>query len=143
MQVSHESADQTDARLRSVWTRSRVARLPGTYAYTEFDTPGFPRAADHEALALVRDGDHWSQLAASRDEGAEHFVVFSIHFPAAVDNSGFVGWLATLLKARHGTGVVVICGQNSADGGIFDYWAIPFDLADTIQATFDQLNHGE
>jgi hypothetical protein len=29
-----------------------------------------------------------------------------------VDNSGFVGWLASHLKAAIGTGVLVVCGKT-------------------------------
>ena len=45
------------------------------------------------------------------------------HFPAGVDNSGFVGWLASHLKVVLGTGVLVVCGFNSQRGGVFDYGA--------------------
>lgn len=44
------------------------------------------------------------------------------------DNSGFVGWLASHLKQKLGTGVFVTCGQNSNRGGIFDYWGCPAEL---------------
>ena len=58
----------------------------------------------------------------------EPFALFRFHFPDGVDNSGFVGWLASLLKEELGTGVFVTCGSNSLDGGIFDYWGIPSAL---------------
>ncbi|MGI5346709.1 DUF6196 family protein [Streptomyces sp. CA-250714] len=51
----------------------------------------------------------------------------AFHFPAAADNSGFVGWLASELKDQLGTGVAVLCGYNSAQGGIYDYWS-PHDF---------------
>jgi len=65
--------------------------------------------------------------------------VWRFHFPAGLDNSGFVGWLASHLKRQFGTGVVVICGQNSARGGIFDYWACPFAIADPVLAEIRAL----
>ena len=43
---------------------------------------------------------------------------------SGLDNSGFVGWLVSHLKAALGTGVVV-CGFNSRRGGVFDYWCVP------------------
>ncbi len=60
------------------------------------------------------------------------FAIWRFHFPQGADNSGFVGWLATHLKTRIGTGVFVICGQNSNDGGIFDYWGCPWELRDSV-----------
>ncbi len=58
--------------------------------------------------------------------------MFCFHFPDGLDNSGFVGWLATHLKETLGTSVFVICGQNSDRGGIFDYWACPLNLGDEV-----------
>jgi 2-iminobutanoate/2-iminopropanoate deaminase len=60
----------------------------------------------------------------------ESFGLFSFHFAHGVDNSGFVGWLATIMKRELGTGVFVVCGQNSNRGGIFDYWGIPIAMKD-------------
>ena len=36
-----------------------------------------------------------------------------------------MGWLASHLKRVVGTGVFVVCGQNSKRGGIFEYWGVP------------------
>jgi hypothetical protein len=52
---------------------------------------------------VVRDEDLWSALVPlvqEPNEPVERFGMFSFHFPAGVDNSGFVGWLATLLTGR-------------------------------------------
>jgi hypothetical protein len=76
----------------------------------------------------------WSQLVPCDDPAEELFGLFRFHFPAGVDNSGFVGWLASLLKERFGTGVFVTCGQNKDEGGIYDYWGCPFDLRIPITA---------
>ena len=62
----------------------------------------------------MRDDKVWSQLVPCADQERELYTVFRFHFPNGLDNSGFVGWLASHLKARLGTGVFVICGQNSA-----------------------------
>ncbi len=49
-------------------------------------------------------------------------------------NSGFVGWLACWLKRELGTGVVVVCGQNSRRGGVYDYWGCPAHLCEQATA---------
>ena len=69
----------------------------------------------------------------------DSFGVFCCHFPPDVDNSGFVGWLATHLKRRFGTGVFVICGQNLSRGGIYDYWGFPFELSAQIKVELSSL----
>lgn len=43
------------------------------------------------------------------------------------------------LKTQFGTGVFVVCGQNSADGGIFDYWGCPWSLRDEVINAVQQL----
>jgi hypothetical protein len=73
-------------------------------------------------------------------EPVERFGVFSFHFPAGVDNSGFVGWLATHLKRRLGTGVFVVCGSNRARGGIYDHWGCPHALLPQVVAVIDELS---
>jgi hypothetical protein len=67
-------------------------------------------------------------------------AIFSFHFPDRSDNSGFVGWLATHLKQRFGTGVFVICGHNASRGGVYDYWGCPIALGDDIIAEIRRLN---
>jgi ribonuclease BN (tRNA processing enzyme) len=84
--------------------------------------------AKSTALASVRDEEVWSQLIPSQDTTKELFKVISFHFPENLDNSGFVGWLASHLKQKLGTGVFVTCGQNSNRGGIFDYWGCPYSI---------------
>ena len=130
--VSRETPAETDARLSRVVAQSRLKIYPGTYAFREFPLSDFPAAAHPEALALVRDDQVWSQLVPCVEQGEELFSLFRFHFPAGCDNSGFVGWLATRLKQRFGTGVFVTCGQNREDGGIFDYWGVPAALAEEV-----------
>jgi hypothetical protein len=130
--ISRETAEQTEARLRCVIQSSRLDVFDGAWAFEEFPLADFVRRANSNALALVRDKSVWSQLVPSTDETAERFGVFCFHFPKGADNSGFVGWLATHLKQKFGTGVFVTCGQNSKDGGIFDYWGAPLELSGKI-----------
>ncbi|KFG98153.1 hypothetical protein GQ56_0105755 [Burkholderia paludis] len=138
--ISHESIEQTERRLRRVITESRLRIYPGTYSFVEFQVDQFPGAVRADALALVRDDNVWSQLVPSHGARQEAFGLFRFHFPADADNSGFVGWLATHLKNRFGTGLFVTCGQNSADGGIFDYWGVPETLASKVFEEVRQLS---
>jgi hypothetical protein len=130
--ISQETPGQTETRLRRVIQSSRLHVLDGAWAFEEFPLSEFKLKADANALALVRDEKAWSQLVPSHDAKAERFGVFCFHFPKDADNSGFVGWLATHLKRKFGTGVFVTCGQNSGDGGIFDYWGCPLELAQPV-----------
>lgn len=128
VQISHETSKETDVRLRKVIVDSEVTFYDGSYAFEEFPLVDFASKARSDALALVRDTEVWSQLVPSNDESHELFSVFSFHFEGCPDNSGFVGWLASHLKQKLGTGVFVTCGQNSNKGGIFDYWGCPLEL---------------
>jgi hypothetical protein len=133
MDVSHESPARTEERLSRVLAHADIEVQPGEYVFREFPLAAFPARLGDTALALVRDHDVWSALvpaepARAGHDGSERFVVFSIHFVAGQDNSGFVGWLASRLKRALGTGVFVVCGQNSRRGGIFDHWGVPADL---------------
>jgi hypothetical protein len=105
----------------------------------EFSGYQLPVQSVEGTLAFVRDGEVWSVLKPSASDWEEKVTVFSFHFPEGVDNSGFVGWLATHLKRLLGTGVFVICGQNSRRGGIFDYWGIPLQMRNAAERLIDAL----
>lgn len=137
--ISHESPQATERRLLEVTRRARLTAYRATYAYLEFPLPEFPAAVRADALALVRDDAVWSQLVPCDDPARELFALFRFHFPAGTDNSGFVGWLASRLKQRFGTGVFVICGHNRDDGGIYDYWGVPAALADEVRVELEAL----
>ncbi|MGN8249512.1 DUF6196 family protein [Pseudomonas sp. SMV7] len=141
--ISHETAQETERRLLCVMTQAHVHYFPGTYTFMEFPLPSFPDAACSDALALVRDDQVWSQLVPCADGEQELFGVFRFHFPPGVDNSGFVGWLAMRLKQKFGTGVFVTCGQNRDEGGIFDYWGVPASLASDVFAEIQALVDGQ
>ena len=130
--ISRETPEQIDLRLRQVIQQSRLTVYPNAYAFDEFSLNEFQNRADENALALVRDDTVWSQLIESNDPNQERFAMWRFHFPDGADNSGFVGWLAMRLKTQFGTGVFVVCGQNSNDGGIFDYWGCPWSLKDEV-----------
>lgn len=138
--VSVETAEQSERRLRRVIAEADLVVHDGVWGFEEFPA-NQPPALTSETLAVVRDQESWSRLAPlTPDTGdVERFGVFSFHFPDQVDNSGFVGWLATRLKAELGTGVFVVCGSNRARGGIYDYWGCPIDLLDRAVAVVEAL----
>ncbi|MGL5862847.1 MAG: DUF6196 family protein [Phycicoccus sp.] len=123
--ISTETPDAVDARLRRVVESARLAVYDEAFAFEEFPVAELAARVRPDAVALVRDDTVWSQLAPATATSGERFCVWRFHFPDGVDNSGFVGWLALHLKHRFGTGVIVVCGCNSADGGVFDYWGCP------------------
>ena len=131
MNVSQESPGETRRRLLSVIAQAELRVFEGSYAFAEFDGAS-PPPISSQALACVRDNDVWSVLSPSDDPAQELFKLFSFHFAPHLDNSGFVGWLASHLKANFGTGVFVVCGQNRRRGGIFDYWGCPISLGEKI-----------
>lgn len=142
MHVSHETPEQTHARLQKVIAEAELRIFPDLYAFYETPVADFPSQRIDDALAFVRDEDVWSFMAPADASASEKFVLFSFHFPEGLDNSGFVGWLASHLKARVGSGVLVVCGQNAARGGIFDYWGAPESVATQVIAEVESLRAG-
>lgn len=132
MYVSQESAEQVTERLLKVIASSDFKIYDGLYTFEEFAVEEFPNPVITTALAIVRDEDVWSALVQTDDLSKEVFKIFSFHFKQHLDNSGFVGWLATHLKQQIGTGVFVTCGQNTNRGGIFDYWGCPASVAQSV-----------
>ena len=130
VQISHETQEQIDIRLKKVISESDFKTYEETYTFEEFPLDQLESNVSPNAIALVRDSELWSQLVPSNDSKLELFTVFSFHFDNCSDNSGFVGWLASRLKQELGTGVFVTCGQNSKRGGIFDYWGCPVELGE-------------
>jgi hypothetical protein len=143
MYVSDETPAETEFRLRKVIQTAEFARYDGQYCFREFPVTSFPAHLLHDALAFVRDEDVWSALVPGTDPAFERFVVFSFHFVPGLDNSGFVGWLASHVKAAVGSGVFVVCGQNTARGGIFDYWGAPVSVAEAVIHEVIKLRHSE
>jgi hypothetical protein len=145
--ISHERPQEIETRLRRVIQDTRLIVYDEAYAFDEFPLAAFKECADESALALVRDDAVWSQLVKAQlfkaqAKSIEPFAVWRFHFPEGADNSGFVGWLATHLKTRFGTGVFVVCGQNSRDGGIFDYWGCPWELREAVVGEVRKLVAG-
>ena len=138
MNVSIEDAHETETRLKQVLANASIKWFDEPFAFFEYSTH-IPLPYDGQLLALVRDGECWSALQPAAETSLELFGVFSFHFPEDLDNSGFVGWLASLLKGRFGTGVFVICGHNSERGGIFDYWGVPYSLIGEVRKFVEEI----
>lgn len=132
MYISSETTDETERRLLNVIASARLKVFNGPYAFEEFGAADFGKKVNPGALAIIRDDSTWSQLIPCEDRSNELFKIFSFHFKQGLDNSGFVGWLASRLKQKLGTGIFVVCGQNSDDGGIFDYWGCPYEIGDEV-----------
>ena len=116
MYISQETPTQTQARLRKVIAEAELLVYDQPYVFEEVSVERFPSQHIADALAFVRDSDVWSALVPQRQQQEEEaFSVFSFHFAPNLDNSGFVGWLASHLKASVGTGVFV---GNAAVGVI-------------------------
>lgn len=133
---SKETADETSARLLGVLRRATITQ-PGRYRLVRV-SQNDAAALLTQALAVVRDGETFSALVPAASPEPQDFAVFSFHFEADEDNSGFVGWLASQIKEHVGTGVIVICGL-SADGAVFDYWGVPMELAEPTLRFIDAL----
>lgn len=142
MYISVETPEQTEVRLRHVMQLSNLVWHEGTYGFHEYPVAEFPAGEVEQCLALVRDTDVWSVLKRVDSDALESFGLFSVHFPSGVDNSGFVGWLATIMKRELGTGVFVVCGHNLARGGIFDYWGIPLAKREEASKVLLKLRRG-
>ncbi|MEV1110113.1 MULTISPECIES: DUF6196 family protein [unclassified Micromonospora] len=139
--ISQESRDETAQRLRRVIAAAELVIFDGEWSF--FEAPlTQPPALTVDLLAVVRDEDRWSWLAPGGATDGERFTVFSFHFPPELDNSGFVGWLATELKRRLGTGVFVICGHNGDRGGIYDYWGCPTQVRAEVVQVLGELRAG-
>src|SRR5690349_3516684 len=130
MYISRETPEQTDKRLRRVIAAADLVHYEGVYAFHEYPVDGLPSREIQDCFALVRDDEVWSVLKRADPAAPETFGLCSFHFVEGLDDSGFVGWLATIMKRELGTGVFVVCGSNSKRGGIFDYWGVPVSMRD-------------
>jgi len=142
MFISKETPAQIRFRLLKVLAYADMKIYEEEYGFQEFTSNDSPLRANPEALAIIRDGEVWSQLVPSRDASKERFKIFRFYFKEKLDNSGFIGWLGSHLKCKTGTGVFVVCGQNSRQGGIYDYWGCPVEVADRVMAEIQRLREG-
>ncbi|MFY1692419.1 DUF6196 family protein [Plantactinospora sp. WMMB782] len=133
--ISLERHVETERRLRAVLRTAQLVHLPGTWCFQRVAGGDVPV----DALAMVRDADGWCALLPATDDVDERFGLTSSTFAPGIDNSGYVGWLATAVKQRLGSGVFVICGDNPHRGGIFDYLGYPAEVAGQTRALMDEL----
>jgi Family of unknown function (DUF6196) len=132
--ISQERPVESEARLREVLRAAQLVHLPGAWCFERLEGDPSPGA-----LATVKDVDGWCALVPATTHADEPFGVTLTTFSPQLDNSGYVGWLATTIKRRLGSGVFVICGDNPHRGGIFDYLGYPLEVADAVRALFDEL----
>ncbi|MDE3720129.1 DUF6196 family protein [Nocardiopsis sp. N85] len=132
--ISHESPVESEARLRAVLRATDIEHLPGVWCFRRFTG-----APPEKAVATVRDADGWCALLPAVEEVPEPFGLTLSTFPPGIDNSGYVGWLSTTVKRRTGSGVFVVCGDNPARGGIFDYLGYPLEAAESVRSLIDDL----
>jgi len=130
--TNRETPEQIQKRLLEVLSQAQIKMYEEEYAFEEFTQEEFAIKIKTDALALIRDENTWCQLVSSNNPGKKQFKVIRFYFNNNLDNSGFIGWLATHLKLKLGTGVFVIRGQNSEHGGIYDFWGFPVDVVDSV-----------
>lgn len=137
MYISKETSQETEVRLKKVLQTTEFKIYEEPYYFNEVPVEEFH--FNEKALAFIRDNEVWSQLVPVEKPGTENFKIFSFHFKEGLDNSGFVGWLASKVKSDLGSGLFVVCGQNSNKGGIFDYWGCPIEIAEDVISYIENL----
>ena len=139
-----ETSQQMHERLLEVIAKSRFEPLSQPYAWQAI--PGSTQIPDG-APAAVRDGDAWYALAPAMQGATGNYRVFSFHFAEGTDASGFVAWLAGLMKKDAGTGAMVVCGFDARNNpalwqtsfGFFDYWGCPWSKGEAVVALVEHL----
>jgi hypothetical protein len=132
--ISQERQVESERRLRAVLRAAQLVHLPGAWCFQRIEGP--PPVG---ALATVSDVDGWCALVPATQDADELFAVTLSTFAPQIENSGYVGWLATAIKQRLGSGVFVICGDNPRRGGIFDYLGYPLEVTDAVRVLIDGL----
>jgi hypothetical protein len=139
-----ETAEQMHDRLCAVIAISRFDVLPQAYAWQPI---GGASQLPDTALAAVRDDASWHALAPVSSETAGAYRVVAFHFAEGSNASGFVAWLASLMKREAGTGAMVVCGFDAratpalwqTSLGLFDYWGCPWRMGDEVIALIERL----
>jgi hypothetical protein len=139
-----ESAEQMHERLTGVIAASRFEALSQPYAWHEVSELSQLPAT---ALAAVRDGSMWYALIPVSPETAGAYRILVFHFAEGSNASGFVAWLAGILKKEAGTGAMVVCGFDAratpalwqTSLGLFDYWGCPWSHGDEVTALVMRL----
>jgi hypothetical protein len=141
-----ESTQEMHTRLCGVIAAARLESLSQPYAWQLISHPSQLSAT---ALAAVRDGSAWYALTSVPPEASGAYRIVAFHFAEGSNASGFVAWLAGLMKKEAGTGAMVVCGFDAratpalwqTSLGLFDYWGCPWSLGDNVVALVERLRH--
>jgi len=139
-----ETDTEMHDRLCGVLAASRFEVLAQPYAWQEIrGTPSLPATA----LAVVRDGSAWYALAPILGGTTRAYRILTFHFAEGLNASGFVAWLAALMKKEAATGAMVVCGFDAratsalwqTSLGLFDYWGCPWDRGDDVIGLIERI----
>lgn len=139
-----ESAEQTHNRLCRVIAAARFEVLSQPHAWERVNEPSRLPA---NAIAMVRDDSSWYALASVPPNVSGAYRILVFHFAEGSNASGFVAWLAGIMKKDAGTGAMVVCGFDAratpalwqTSLGLFDYWGCPWDRGDEVTALVERL----
>ena len=142
-----DTADEMHERSLGVIAKSRFDVLPDPHSWQAIPDP---TQIPTGALAAVRDGDAWYALAPGSLPVTDSYRVFAFHFAEGTNASGFVAWLAGLMRQEAGTGAMVVCGFDARSSpalwqtslGLFDYWGCPWAKGDEVIALLQRLHAG-
>jgi hypothetical protein len=143
-----ESAQQMHERLSSVIAAARFEALSQSYAWQPVSQLS---QLSTSALAAVRDGSTWYALTSVPPDATGAYRILEFHFAEGSNASGFVAWLAGLMKKEAGTGAMVVCGFDAratpalwqTSLGLFDYWGCPWNRGDDVVALVERLRRAE
>jgi hypothetical protein len=139
-----ESAEQMHKRLCSVIAAARFEVLSQPHAWEQLSEP---LRLPANALAVARDGSAWYALTSVPPSATEAYRILVFHFAEGSNASGFVAWLAGIMKKEAGTGAMVVCGFDAratpalwqTSLGLFDYWGCPWGRGDEVVALVERL----
>ena len=143
-----ESEQQMGERLCGVIAGSRFEALSQPYGWQLVSQLS---QLPTTALAAVRDGSAWYALTPVARNAPGAYRILMFHFAEGSNASGFVAWLAGLMKKEAGTGAMVVCGFDAratpalwqTSLGLFDYWGCPWDRGDEVVALVKRLRREE
>jgi hypothetical protein len=139
-----ETASETHDRLCDVIAASDFAALSEPHAWQKVEHLS---TLPSESLAVVRDGSAWYALAPVARDTVGTYRILTFNFAEGSNASGFVAWLAALLKNEAATGAMVVCGYDAratealwqTSLGLFDYWGCPWDRGDDVIVLVERL----
>jgi hypothetical protein len=139
----NETRSQMHRRLLGVIANARFEALTTPYAWQRMDAGG----PMDNAIAAVRDGSSWYVLSEAPPTADAGYRIFTFHFAEGSNASGFVAWLAALMREQAGTGAMVVCGFDARSSaalwqtslGLFDYWGCPLRMGEDVAALINRL----